>query len=100
MGVKATGGSNKERNAKMTAAVENIERVRLKALVDRIVRLEEEKKNLADDIKEVYTEAECNGYSKKALRVVAKLYASVDKLVDYNEMTKIIELYKTEVGLE
>jgi uncharacterized protein (UPF0335 family) len=42
----------------------------LKSLVERIERLEEEKKVIADDIKEVYGEAKANGYDTKILRKV------------------------------
>lgn len=42
----------------------------LKALVERIERLEEEKKALADDIKEVFGEAKANGFDVKVLRAV------------------------------
>lgn len=42
----------------------------LKSLVERIERLEEEKKKTADDIKEVYAEAKANGFDTKILRKV------------------------------
>ncbi|HEV7324120.1 MAG TPA: DUF2312 domain-containing protein, partial [Bosea sp. (in: a-proteobacteria)] len=40
----------------------------LKSIVQRIERLEEEKKTISDDIKEVYSEAKANGYDVKVLR--------------------------------
>lgn len=45
----------------------------LKAIVERIERLEEEKKTFADDIRDVYAEAKGNGYSTKALRALVQL---------------------------
>ena len=45
----------------------------LKAIVERIERLDEEKKAIADDIKDVYTEAAGSGFDKKALRAVIRL---------------------------
>src|SRR5262249_37134486 len=45
----------------------------LKAFIERIERLEEEKKAIADDIKDVYAEAKGNGYDVKALRVVVRM---------------------------
>lgn len=45
----------------------------LKSFVERIERLEEEKKSLADDIKDVYAEAKSNGLDAKALRAVIRL---------------------------
>lgn len=45
----------------------------LRAFVERIERLEEEKKAIADDIRDVFTEAKANGYDVKALRTVIRL---------------------------
>lgn len=44
----------------------------LQSIVDRIVRLEEEKKGLANDIKDIYAEAKSNGHDVAALRIVVK----------------------------
>lgn len=44
----------------------------MRSLVDRIVRLEEEKAETSASIKEVYSEAKAKGYSTKAMRVVVK----------------------------
>jgi uncharacterized protein (UPF0335 family) len=46
---------------------------RLRAIVERIERLEEEKAALAADIKEVYAEAKSVGYDTKALRVIVRM---------------------------
>ena len=46
---------------------------RLRAFVERIERLEEEKAALAADIKEVYAEAKSVGYDTKALRVIVRM---------------------------
>ena len=45
----------------------------LKAIVERIERLEEEKKEVADQIKEVYAEAKGNGFDAKVLRKIVSL---------------------------
>ena len=45
----------------------------LKAFVERVERLEEEKKTIADDIRDVYAEAKANGFDTKALRAIVKL---------------------------
>ena len=45
----------------------------LKAFVERIERLEEEKKAIADDIRDVYGEAKANGFDVKALRTIVRL---------------------------
>ncbi|EAB6717861.1 DUF2312 domain-containing protein, partial [Salmonella enterica subsp. enterica] len=45
----------------------------LRALIERIERLEEEKKTIADDIKDVYAEAKGNGFDTKAIRTIIRL---------------------------
>jgi uncharacterized protein (UPF0335 family) len=71
---------------------------RLRSIVERIERLEEEKKTISDDIKEVYAEAKGNGYDVKVLRkVIAR------RKRDRNEIAEeeaIIDLYEQAVGDE
>ena len=45
----------------------------LKAFVERVERLEEEKKAITDDIRDVYAEAKANGFDTKALRTIVRL---------------------------
>ena len=45
----------------------------LKAIIERIERLEEEKKTISDDIRDVYAEAKGNGFDVKALRAVIRM---------------------------
>jgi uncharacterized protein (UPF0335 family) len=45
----------------------------LKAIIERIERLEEEKTSISDDIKDVYAEAKGNGYDVKALRTIVRM---------------------------
>lgn len=45
----------------------------LKSIVERIERLEEEKKTIADDVKDIYAEAKGNGYDVKVLRKVVAI---------------------------
>ena len=45
----------------------------LRAFIERIERLEEDKKTVADDIKEVYAELKGNGYDTKAVRTLVRL---------------------------
>jgi len=71
-------------------------REQLKAIVARIERLEEEKKGIADDIKEVYAEAKANGYDTKVLRKVISL-----RKQDRNERAEqeaLLELYLGAIG--
>lgn len=78
--------------------VENVSGQRLKSYLDRIDRLEEEKKGIADDIKDIYAEAKGVGFDVKAIRQLVKL-----RKMDQNkrhEEEEILELYKSAVGLD
>ncbi|MCA0419049.1 DUF2312 domain-containing protein [Bosea beijingensis] len=68
----------------------------LKSIVERIERLEEEKKTIADDIKEVYAEAKGNGYDVKVLRKVVALRKR--DLEERKEEEAILDLYLQAVG--
>ncbi|MGZ8324838.1 MAG: DUF2312 domain-containing protein [Rhodoplanes sp.] len=69
----------------------------LKAVVERIERLEEEKKAIADDIRDVYAEAKCNGYDVKALRTIIRLRKQ-DK-TERQEHEAILETYMHALGM-
>jgi uncharacterized protein (UPF0335 family) len=69
----------------------------LKAFVERIERLEEEKKALSDDIKDVYSEAKGNGFDVKALRTIIKLRKQ-DK-DERTEQEAILETYMHALGM-
>jgi uncharacterized protein (UPF0335 family) len=69
----------------------------LRAIVERIEHLEEEKKAIADDIKDVYAEAKANGYDVKALRKIIRL-----RKQDKNERAEeeaILETYMQALGM-
>lgn len=68
----------------------------LKSIVARIERLEEEKKSISEDIKEVYAEAKANGYDAKVLRKVVALRAR--DLNERKEEEAILDLYLQAVG--
>ena len=68
----------------------------LKSLVERIERLEEEKKAIAGDIKEVYAEAKGEGYDVPTLRKVVRLRA-MDKATR-DEAEAILDLYLSALG--
>ena len=69
----------------------------LRALIERIERLEEEKKTLADDIKEVYAEAKGNGFDTKAIRVIVRLRKQDQ--AEREEAESILDLYKAALGM-
>ena len=69
----------------------------LKAFVERIERLEEEKKAIAGDIRDVYAEAKGNGYDAKAMRVIVRLRKQ-DK-DERKEHEAILETYMHALGM-
>ena len=71
---------------------------RLRLLIERIERLEEEKKGIADDIRDVYAEAKAVGYDSKIMRQIVRL-RKMDKN-DRSEMEMILETYKSALGME
>lgn len=68
----------------------------LKSVVQRIERLEEERKSIGADIAEVYAEAKANGYDAKVLRKVVALRAR--DLNERKEEEAILDLYLQAVG--
>jgi uncharacterized protein (UPF0335 family) len=70
---------------------------RLRLLIERIERLEEEKKGIADDIRDVYAEAKAVGYDAKIMRQIVRLRKM--KPDDRAEMETILETYKAALGL-
>lgn len=71
---------------------------RLKAFVERIERLEEEKSAIADDIKDVYAEAKGTGFDTKTLRKLVSLRKMDTE--KRREADELLELYKAAIGLE
>jgi uncharacterized protein (UPF0335 family) len=69
----------------------------LKAFVERVERLEEEKKATADDIRDVYAEAKGNGFDVKALRVVVRLRKQ--DINERKEQEAILETYLHALGM-
>lgn len=66
--------------------------------VDRIERLEEEKKALSADIKQVYDEAKSTGFDVKILRKIIAIRKVAEH--DRKEQEKILELYKRALGMD
>ena len=69
----------------------------LKAIVERIERLEDEKKTIADDVRDVYVEAKGNGFDIKALRTIVRL-RKMDAN-DRQEQETILENYMHALGM-
>jgi uncharacterized protein (UPF0335 family) len=71
---------------------------RLRLLIERIERLEEEKQGIADDVKDVYLQAKAVGYDPKIMREIVKLRKM--KPDDRAEREMILDTYKKALGLD
>jgi uncharacterized protein (UPF0335 family) len=80
------------------SADKSVSAQRLKQFITRIERLEEEKKNLGADIREVYSEAKSAGYDVKVMRQVIKV-RSQDK-AKREEMESLLQVYLDAVGTD
>ncbi len=72
-------------------------RDQLKAFIERVERLEEEKKAIADDIRDVYSEAKGNGFDVKALRTIVRLRKQ--DIDERREQEAILETYMHALGM-
>jgi uncharacterized protein (UPF0335 family) len=91
----ATAAAAKE-NTDEQAAV-RFGKDQLKAFVERVERLEEEKKALSDDIRDVYAEAKANGFDTKALRAVVRMRKQ--DADERKEQEAILETYLHALGM-
>ena len=70
---------------------------RLRLLIERVERLEEEKKGIADDIRDVYAEAKAVGYDAKIMRQIVRLRKM--KPDDRAEMDMMLDNYRSALGM-
>ena len=70
----------------------------LRLLIERIERLEEEKKAIADDVKDVYAEAKARGYDTKTMRAIVRLRKMETHV--RQEADALLETYKAALGLQ
>lgn len=70
---------------------------RLRSFIERIERLEEEKKGVAEDIKEVYAEAKSTGFDIKTMRQIVKL-RGMDE-AKRQEAAALLDTYKSALGI-
>lgn len=75
----------------------NVAADELRLLIERAERLEEEKKGIADDIKDVMSEAKSRGYDPKAIRKILSIRKK--KKEEYQEEEAILETYLTALGM-
>ena len=77
---------------------DNVAAEQLRLFIERIERLEEEKKGIADDVKDVYAEAKANGYDTKTMRAIVRL-----RRMEKNarqEADALLETYRAALGLD
>ena len=79
------------------AQVGGIAGEQLRAFIERIERLEEEKKDVQEQIKEVFSEAKGAGFDVRIMRQLLRLRKLRD--VDRSEQEELLEIYKTAIGM-
>lgn len=82
----------------ITSAANTIAAGQLRAFIERIERLEEEKKAIGDDIKEVYAEAKGSGFDAKTIRRIIKL-RTLDEATR-QEAEALLQLYMDALGMD
>jgi uncharacterized protein (UPF0335 family) len=80
-----------------TVDTESVAQDQIRAFVERIERMEEEKRAIADDIKEIYAEAKGNGFDTKVLRQVVRIRKQ-DR-AERMEQEALLDLYLTALGM-
>lgn len=81
-----------------TVSPDSVAQDQIKAFIERIERLEEEKSAIAGDIKEVYAEAKGNGFDTVILRKVIKLRKQ--DASERMEQDALLELYLVALGMQ
>lgn len=76
-----------------------VDNTALRAFVERISRLHEERKAIADDISDIYDEAKGQGYDKQALKTVVAVFGDPAKRAKRRENAEIVEIYCAALGL-
>ena len=69
----------------------------LRLFIERIERLEEEKRTMAEDVRDVYSEAKANGYDTKTMRAIVRLRRM--ETHTRQEMDALLETYRAALGL-
>jgi len=77
---------------------DNVAADQLRLFIERVERLEEEKKGIADDVRDVYAEAKSQGYDSKTMRAIVRL-----RRMEKNarqEADALLETYRVALGLD
>lgn len=75
----------------------SVARDQLRSIVERVERLEEEKKAIADDIRDVFAEAKANGFDVKTLRTVVRMRKI--EAAERQEQEAMLDLYLSALGM-
>ena len=89
--------SNTGRAPATSEASHSFAKGQLKAIIERIERLEESKKEISDDIKDVYGEAKGNGFDVKALRTIIRMRKQ--DADERQEQETVLETYMQALGM-
>ena len=82
---------------KPTVSTESVAQDQLRAFIERIERMEEEKRAISDDIKEIYAEAKGNGFDTKVLRQIVRIRKQDH--AERMEQEALLELYMAALGM-
>lgn len=77
---------------------ETVSDEQLRLFIERIERMEEEKKGVSDDIRDTYSEAKSQGFDPKIMREIVRLRKL--PVNDRKEMEAILDLYKSALGID
>ena len=81
-----------------TVSSDSVAQDQLRAFIERIERMEEEKKAIADDIKEIYAEAKGNGFDTKVLRKIVAIRKQDH--AERMEQEALLDLYMAALGMQ
>jgi len=76
---------------------DNLNKDQLMQFIERIERLEEDKKAISDDIKDIYAEAKSSGYESKIIRKIVSLRRKTKE--QRQEEETLLDLYMTSIGM-
>lgn len=78
--------------------MENVSEEQLRLFIERIERLEEEKKGISDDIRDTYAESKSQGFDPAIMRQIVKLRKL--PVHDRKEMEAVLDVYKSALGID
>ncbi len=88
---------NSKKDSDITETSQTVAAGQLRAFIERIERLDEEKKSIADDIKDVYAECKGTGFDVRAVKQLIRIRKQ-DK-AEREEAEAILDLYKAALGM-